>query len=264
MGIAKLEKKSYENYIKNLGYSKNTIYQYLLYYKKIKGKKFNDKLISEILLDNKGNYSIIAFLKSYCRFIDYPLNNLEKLIEKYGYKGRKPFKETKYLKKSEIDILLKEGNLRTRVIIRLMFELGLRVSEISNLTFDNFNLLKRTVEGIGKGNKEFKMYISRGLAKMLSKYFTRAKYYKLSLFPNRQNIHKRIRKHALKYLGRDDIHPHMIRHSYCMYLVNKFNNIKELQAAMRHENINSTLRYIHIKDVEKVKKKVVEIFENET
>lgn len=261
MGLEIIEKKSYENYLKNLGYSKNTVYQYLLYYKKIKGKKLNDKLISELLLDYKGNNSVIAFLKSYCRFTDYSLNKLDKLIEKYGYKGRKPHRETKYLKKSEIEILSKNGTLRTRVIIRLMFELGLRVSEIANLSFDNFNLLNRTVEGIGKGNKQFKLYISRSLAKLLAKYFARAKFYK-SLFPNRQNIYKRIRKHAMKYLGRDDVHPHMLRHSYCMFLVNKFNNIKELQAAMRHSNINSTMRYIHIKDVESVKKKVVELFED--
>ena len=71
----------------------------------------------------------------------------------------------------QLQILLDNvDNLRDRAIISLLFDSGLRVSEICNINPQEVDFGSNTLRVIVKGNKEAKAAFTHGTAKLLMEY----------------------------------------------------------------------------------------------
>ena len=90
--------------------------------------------------------------------------NLELMIPKDTRKNRSLQKKPKFQSKEEIDIIISKSSYRTGLLVQLFFETGLRLKELFNAKREDINLDKRTISGIGKGNKDFEEKFSKNMA----------------------------------------------------------------------------------------------------
>ena len=143
--------------------------------------------------------------------------------------------------------------------------IGLRVSELINLTPMNIDLDKQIVRCYGKGNKERIVPMGKTAKKYLKIYLEEYRSLFLKgyicdyLFLNnhgkkmtRQGFFKNLKIIANKQGINDDITPHMLRHSFATHLLNNGADLRSIQMMLGHENISTTGIYTNV-STEKIK-----------
>jgi integrase/recombinase XerC len=159
---------------------------------------------------------------------------------------------------------------RDQLIIELMFATGLRASEVINLTLQSFNLNERFLMVLGKGKKERMVPFTDRVQVLLRNYLNGLRKELLAkrkssqptniLFLNAQGnkltiqglryILLSIEKKTGEYVN---LHPHLLRHSFATYLLEKGANLRVIQELLGHESINTTQIYTHVSE-EKITK----------
>ena len=146
--------------------------------------------------------------------------------------------------------------IKTRALIWFLFYSGLRKKEFLMLKRINFNLseceftakfTKNKIERIG--------YIPKEVRDMVQEYF--------SIEPEENNAFN-MNRYTFEYFftklneclpkGKH-IHPHAMRHSFAMMLVDSSVDVAHAQKMMGHESIDATMRYFRVRD-----KQVKEIY----
>lgn len=171
------------------------------------------------------------------------------------------YKEINFLTLEEIKkIIDKAKNDRDKCIIWLMFSKGLRASEISLFSINDIDFEKRRIY-----IRRLKNSISNILPLTdediyyLKKYLKKRKEKSMILFPSRQGkplsrytIFKMFRKLCKEAnIDISKAHPHVLKHSCAVYLLEKTGDIKFVQDVLGHKNINNTL--IYAKYIDKVR-----------
>jgi integrase/recombinase XerD len=151
--------------------------------------------------------------------------------------------------------------LRDRALLEILYACGLRVSEAASLTRGQIQLETRIVRIMGKGSKErlvpigdsASAWISRYLAEVYPKWnlgFTED-----ALFLNsgagrltRQEIWRLVRDYARAAGVRENISPHMFRHSFATHLLEGGMNLRSVQALLGHSDISTTQVYTHVEE----------------
>lgn len=273
------------------GFNKNTIdsYRYafilLLEYLNnigIKAEKLtiadlNKNVIIRFLnyLEEERNNSAVsrnnrlAAIHSFFRFLEYEYPDY---IDEYIKIINIPFKKVRtkhmsYLTVEEMTFLLKSIDTSTNygyrdyMIILLMYESAIRVSELIDVKLADFRFSKPySVKIIGKGNKQryvplsevfidkFKEYLKCPLNKDLvqSDYlFTNHSKEKLT----RAGVGYILEKYVLKsreenpHLFRDSVTPHTIRHTKAMHLLQDNVNLIYIRDILGHSSIKTTEVY---------------------
>ena len=154
-------------------------------------------------------------------------------------------------------------NLKHKTMLYLAYSAGLRVSEVVNLRIRDIHSERMVINIKGaKGKKDRTVGLSEGILELLRKYYTVYKpiewlfegQYKDSPYSTRslQQIFHRA-KNAAKIL--QPVTFHSLRHSYATHLHELGTDIKLIQALLGHNDINTTLRYVHVSNltIEKIK-----------
>lgn len=151
--------------------------------------------------------------------------------------------------------------LRMRVMIKLMYSSGLRVSELVALPENAINYDLKQILLYGKGSKERIVPVTSEVIKDVLEYIeVRDKFLGKRkskwLFPSskslsghltRAGFFKNLKKMALDAgLDATKIHPHILRHSFATQLVNNSVDLRSIQKMLGHENISTTEIYTHI------------------
>lgn len=149
---------------------------------------------------------------------------------------------------------------RNKAMLELLYGTGLRVSEIINLSVDDFDITNCLVRVMGKGSKERSIplgeYCIYYLGLYLDMRFQMLKKRECDkLFLNnhgqgmtRQGFFK-ILKQLLKEKGlNEDISPHTLRHSFATHLLNKGADLRSIQELLGHSDISTTKIYTHVSD----------------
>jgi site-specific recombinase XerD len=158
--------------------------------------------------------------------------------------------------------LKKHNGFRDYAILHLLYDSGARATEIATLNLDFFNPQKRTLAIRGKANhyRLIKLWpITTQLIKQyLSKYRTTPKpLYQHRLFINhrgeeftRHSINRLCKKYlslALTPKQLKNINPaHSFRHSCAMRMIYQGADPSEIRNRLGHENIQSTMTYLHM------------------
>lgn len=143
-------------------------------------------------------------------------------------------------------------DLIDEVIIRVLFDTGLRAREFVNLKLSDID--NRTIYVFGKGRKQGWVYISEYTRERLNLWVqvmhikdyiwikgTRRDYYgQMSV----DGIRKRL-KAVFKRAGFDDFQMHEMRHSFATDLRNKGADMDVIQKLMRHSSLQVTQHYLH-------------------
>ncbi|PSF29178.1 integrase [Aphanothece hegewaldii CCALA 016] len=190
---------------------------------------------------------IIKSLYSYCFSVGYLQNNIMALIKTPKVKDDLA---QRILDEREVKLLINAtSNHRDKVILALMYGCGLRVSEVSELTWGDLKNGKLTV--YGKGNKTRTVIVPESVIMMLLNLkphpklpymFTSRSQTRLS----RVSIFKMVKKCAEMSGLSDKISPHFLRHSHASHSLKNGANVRLVQASLGHSSVTTTERYLHI------------------
>jgi len=154
--------------------------------------------------------------------------------------------------------------LRDRALLELLYACGLRVSEAAGLQKSELKLEQKWVRVFGKGSKERLVPVGESALGWLCRYLEHA-YPQLnpgfadeSLFVTldgknprpltRQEIWKSVKIYARKAKVRQNVTPHMFRHSFASHLLEGGMNLRSVQALLGHADIATTQVYTHVEE----------------
>lgn len=206
---------------------------------------------------------LISAMRGFYKFLQF-----DRHITKNPAEDLQSQQTTKYLPKflnqGEIEELLAvpdvsgEIGLRDRAILETMYACGLRVSEVCSLQISDIELDAGILTCKGKGNKTRKVPMGKSAVEWLKSYLAlRRKKEKVeiqNLFVSmygrplsRQEIFNLVKEYGTK-IGRDDISPHTLRHTFATHLVQNSADIRSVQQMLGHADISTTQIYTHITD----------------
>lgn len=273
--------KDFENYLKNVRkYSLNTINSYIsdinifleyLHIQKLNYKDVDHEVIRSYLkyLDEKKykNSSINRILSSLNDYYNY-LTKCK--VTKYNYfedinRPRKEKRLPNFINYSEYMNLLatveKEENeflkARNLLLLEILFDTGLRVSEAVNIEINNINKKEQSIKVLGKGNKERIVYYGDYAKNYLEDYLNLRRNINIVdkeyLFLNknytrltRRGVEYLISNISKKALLRQKISPHTLRHSFATEMLNNGCDIRSVQELLGHKSLSTTGIYTHV------------------
>ena len=160
---------------------------------------------------------------------------------------------------SEIEEILRENLSKTeKVIVELLYGCGLRVSELTNLKINNFDLSAKYLTAFGKGSKERIIPIGKMAIKAIKEYLPfrdfLLKKFRLDtkillINENGKNMTRQevyIFIHELGKKIHKNISPHTLRHSYATHLLENGADLRVVQELLGHSDVATTQLYTHI------------------
>ena len=191
---------------------------------------------------------IAAWLK-WLRDMDYKLKIKTRMIV---VPKLIPSKRKWYSSEDIAEVLDHCEYLLDEVMVRVLFDTGLRASEFAQLKLSDID--NRTIYIVGKGQKQGWVYISRETKERLDLWIrtakvqnylwikcTRRAYYSPITV---DGIRKRL-KAVFLAAGFPNFQMHEMRHSFATDLRRRGADIDVIQKLMRHANLQVTQRYLH-------------------
>ncbi len=153
---------------------------------------------------------------------------------------------------------------RDLAIIELLFATGIRVSELCNLLFSDYEHENRSLRIIGKGNKERTLFIAtpEAIAAFDNYILMRSAagcdishiFITRHLKPmSSQGVRNIIAKYTRLSGIKKNITPHVFRHTFATLLLESGVDIKYIQDFLGHSSISTTQIYLHTSDEQKKK-----------
>jgi len=239
------------------GYTEATQKAYLRYNKQLQQhlnkpiqkatKQDIKKYLANLITQQKSN-NTIAQAKSAILFYQ------NKVLEKDIAGIQTPKIEQKLpnvLTTQEIQALLETATYtKSKLIIKLLYSTGIRVSELVNLKWQDLEPSQGTAwVRQGKGQKDRLITISKQLCEELQTIKKENTQY---IFPGQngkmstRNVQSIIKRAGKKANIDKDITPHTLRHSFATHLLENGNDLRIIQELLGHSNIQTTQIYTHI------------------
>lgn len=173
----------------------------------------------------------------------------------------------KVLTMDEVDALIQAPDtttvwgLRDRTILEVMYATGLRVTELTQLSLDELHLDLGFIQTVGKGDKERLVPLGEEAEHWLHEYLAlvRPSFAKKSTTATnsvfltergkpftRQGIWKNLKKYVALANVKQDVSPHMLRHSFATHLLENGADLRMVQELLGHADISTTQIYTHI------------------
>lgn len=255
-------KKTFENYNRDL----NKFFKFLNDYKIKDIKKITKETVRLYFLKQKNNnisnrtlgryYSSLNSFFIYSIEHEYIDVNPLKFIDYPKYTKKIP----EYIYDSQLEKLLNEKTsenveieLRNKLIIHLLLDTGVRVSELVNIKVHDIDVEERIIKVFGKGSKERFVFFTSKTKELLINYLIKRKEKAITdnLLINYkgEKLTERSVQKIIKLVGEKiglDIHPHLLRHTFATDLLNKGADIRMIQELLGHENLDTTQIYTHV------------------
>lgn len=171
---------------------------------------------------------------------------------------------------SSIDLTEQEGQ-RNRAILEVLYSCGLRVSELTNLRFQDIYPDEGFIKVEGKGNKQRLVPISERAIDEIKDYLPERSTINIKpgyedflflSFRRGKSLSRITIFHIIKTQAEiaginKTISPHTFRHSFATHLLEGGANLRAIQEMLGHEEISTTEIYTHI-DREFLRKEILE------
>lgn len=156
-----------------------------------------------------------------------------------------------------------EENYLEKAIVEILYQTGMRKSELCNLLFDNVDFSSNEIKIKGKGNKERIVPISSILAEILYKFidirkplpeneiyfFIRENGKKLS----EKFVYSVVNRYLSMVTSKKKKSPHILRHSFATHVLNNGAEISKVKKLLGHSSLASTQVYTN-GNIEQLKK----------
>lgn len=253
-----------EDELKLRGYSKETVESYMRYNKKF--LQFINKNPPNISVKDIKKYlaHLISDLELSARTINLVKSALLFYYNDVLHKGFSDIKTPKIARELPTVLSQKEvkriidntGSEKSKMMIKMLYASGMRVSELVNMTVNQLELDRNTawVRG-GKGSKDRLVILSESLSEELKKYLKdkNSKY----VFPGRRgalttrNVQQIVSGAAKRSGIKKHVTPHTLRHSFATHLLESGTDIRIIQELLGHSDLSTTQIYTHVSDSEK-------------
>lgn len=228
--------KSYTNSVNSFLESSNTLNkQAVKDYIQIEIQKKNPSTISQ-------NIFAIQF------FFDKVLNN-----KIYIPRPKKNKTLPIILTKEEARILVNApSNIKHKLILKMLYGCGLRVSELVNLMKEDVNFDEKLVHiQLSKGKKDRFVKLPESIKSDLQSYCNLNK--EEILFPSNRSgklttatIQAIVEQSAKKAGIKKEVYPHLLRHSFATHLLESGTDLRIIQKLLGHSDIKTTQIYTQI------------------
>lgn len=153
--------------------------------------------------------------------------------------------------------------MRDKLIIDLLYQTGIRRTELANLKVGDVDLYNSTIKVLGKRNKERLIPISLAFKRNLETYLNvkeETTEHNMMLLVNQkgrtmseQAIYKMVNKYLSLVTTSKKKSPHILRHTFATHLLNNGADINAVKDLLGHANLNATQIYTH-NTIDKLKK----------
>ena len=249
------------------------VYTFLIWADNLNVDEINSKKFSEYLyFIQKINYTKttiarkIASIRAFYKFLFQ-----EEIIETNPADAlvapKRPKSLPDFMSEEEVENILRNvkietpAGFRNRVIFELLWVSGMRISELSNLNYENLNLEQNEIKVMGKGAKERIVLIPDKTKENLKNYMDNVsdlicktkKAPDSPLFINyngfrlqNQSIRKALKEVVEKIELPKKITPHIFRHSFATRLLENGADLRIVQELLGHASISNTQIYTHV------------------
>lgn len=229
-------------------------------------QKLTDQELLEMMerfaYSNRRVYIRRFALSNFLKFIDrkYLIDEFLKNTKKLN-----TLPPRKILKKSldmdDFRRLIKELPDILSLVLRIMFETGLRISPVLGLTRDNIGVEDGRIKLVvkEKGGAIITTYLTKDTSKVLADYYNQYPNSNKVFNISYQTFEKHLKKYSKGILG-FPITTHWMKHQKSDYMTNVLGkNIYEVQRGLHHKRVSTTLTYFdqsgadskkHVQDLE--------------
>lgn len=139
---------------------------------------------------------------------------------------------------------LSHGEVEERLVVTLLYTLGLRISELASLKIDDIS--DEWVRVIGKGNKQRDVPLLLHSKKLLDEYLSKSSQKKFVFEKNDEKLSENsLRYIVIKVFRRVGlkVSPHQLRHSFASQLLNGSAPIADVSELLGHSSMATTQIY---------------------
>ena len=221
----------YVNFAKNKGLNENSVKDYI----QNRIRKRNPSTVSSEISAIKFFFENILHQKIYLK---HPKRN-KKIPE--------------ILTLEEIKKMIEvTNNIKHRLILKLLYGCGLRVSEIVDLKKRDINFNERLIHiKLSKGRKDRFVRIPESVFNELKNYIELVS--EETLFPSNRGgklttatIQAIVEKNSKKAGIKKEVYPHLLRHSFATHLLEQGTDLRIIQKLLGHSDIKTTQIYTQI------------------
>ena len=176
---------------------------------------------------------------------------------------RQPHRLPVYFKEGELEHLYDAGlfaddfeGRRDGLMLRMLYETGVRRSELMGLRESDVDLLRLNIKVLGKRNKERYVPIESELAHNISDYmalkeqtFGNVEW----LFVDKKGrqvtpglVYRIVKKYMTALSTADRISPHVFRHSFATHVLNEGGDLLAIKEILGHADLATTEVYTHV------------------
>ena len=213
----------------------------------------------------------LATIKSYFKYL-VKTELIQENISIHINSPKVPKKLPNFVDKNLIDTLMKTPSLdthigiRDRAVLELFYSTGMRLSELVNMNIGDFEINKKLIRVIGKGNKERMIPYGRAAESAIKNYLIirnlslKPAFANKPLFVNssekrisKRTIQRRMNNYIKLVADGKRIGPHLLRHTFATHLLDNGADIRAVKDLLGHSSLSSTQIYTHV-SIEKLKK----------
>jgi integrase/recombinase XerC len=158
-------------------------------------------------------------------------------------------------------------SMMVRLVVELLYECGIRLSELTGLKQSDCELVKGTIKVLGKRNKERIIPLTKELITIIGEFIAQKAFfgvpsavdgtvYLLQKKDGKKLSQKFVYGRVNYYLGLvttiEKKSPHVLRHTFATHMLNNGADLNAIKELLGHANLSATQIYTH-NTVEKLK-----------
>lgn len=177
---------------------------------------------------------------------------------------RKPKRLPRVLDAATVEALLSAPDtttprgLRDRAILELLYGAGVRISELTALDLEDLDLIDDSARVTGKGSRERLVLFGEAASAALALWVREGRPEmaadgERAVFVNRfggrlsaRSVQSLVRSCALAAGIPQDVHPHLLRHTFATHLLDGGADLRIVQDLLGHATANTTQIYTHV------------------